>query len=218
MTNTLQKSILKLAIPATIENILQTLVGFINTLMIVKLGLTAVTAVGISNAILNVYLAVYIAIGVGSSALVSRNIGAKNSKAAKNVAGQSIYLGLIVSVVLGLVAVLFGNFLLLWMGLDAIELAAAKTYFYLVGGLTCFNSLMTILASFTRATGDTKSPMTVSAITNVINVCVDHVLIFGVGPFTGLGILGTAIGTVSARILGTFLLFKKLQSSKLNLQ
>lgn len=69
MTNTLHKSILNLAIPATIENILQTLVGFIDTLMIAKLGLTAVTAVGVSNTILNVYLAVYIAIGVGSSAL-----------------------------------------------------------------------------------------------------------------------------------------------------
>ena len=62
MTNTLHKSILNLAIPATIENILQTLVGFIDTLMIAKLGLTAVTAVGVSNTILNVYLAVYIAI------------------------------------------------------------------------------------------------------------------------------------------------------------
>ena len=215
MTNTLHKSILNLAIPATIENILQTLVGFIDTLMIAKLGLTAVTAVGVSNTILNVYLAVYIAIGVGSSALVSRNIGAKNSKAAKIVAVQSIYLGLIVSLVLGLVAVLFGHYLLLWMGLDATELAAAKTYFYLVGGLTCFNSLMTVLASIIRATGDTKSPMTISAITNVTNVCVDYVLIFGIGSFAGLGILGTAIGTVIARIFGTVLLFKKLQSSAL---
>ena len=55
MTNTLHKSILNLAIPATIENILQTLVGFIDTLMIAKLGLTAVTAVGVSNTILNDY-------------------------------------------------------------------------------------------------------------------------------------------------------------------
>lgn len=186
MTNTLHKSILNLAIPATIENILQTLVGFIDTLMIAKLGLTAVTAVGVSNTILNVYLAVYIAIGVGSSALVSRNIGAKNSKAAKSVAVQSIYLGLIVSLVLGLVAVLFGHYLLLWMGLDATELAAAKTYFYLVGGLTCFNSLMTVLASIIRATGDTKSPMTISAITNVTNVCVDYVLILGLGRLLDL--------------------------------
>lgn len=113
MTNTLHKSILNLAIPATIENILQTLVGFIDTLMNAKLGLTAVTAVGVSNTILNVYLAVYIAIGVGSSALVSRNIGAKNSKAAKSVAVQSIYLEFIVSLVLGLVALLFGYYLLL---------------------------------------------------------------------------------------------------------
>lgn len=72
------------------------------------------------------------------------------------------------------------------MGLDATELAAAKTYFYLVGGLTCFNSLMTVLASIIRATGDTKSPMTISAITNVTNICVDYVLILGLGRLLDL--------------------------------
>ena len=174
MTKTLNKAILDLAIPATIENILQTLVGFIDTLMIAQLGLTAVTAVGVSNTILNVYLAVYIAIGVGCSALVSRNIGGKDAIAAKKVAVQSLYLGVLVSVVLGVISILFGPYLLQWMGLSSNELSAAKPYFYLVGGLTCLNSLMTILASIIRATGDTRSPMTISAITNVANISVDY--------------------------------------------
>ncbi len=217
MTKTLNKAILDLAIPATIENILQTLVGFIDTLMIAQLGLTAVTAVGVSNTILNVYLAVYIAIGVGCSALVSRNIGGKDAIAAKKVAVQSLYLGVLVSVVLGVISILFGPYLLQWMGLSSNELSAAKPYFYLVGGLTCLNSLMTILASIIRATGDTRSPMTISAITNVANISVDYFLIFGIGSFSGLGILGTAIGTVLARLLGSILLFQRLQKSTLSL-
>jgi len=66
-----ENKVLSLAIPATIENILQTLVGFIDTLMISRIGLLAVTAVGVANTILNVYLAVFIALGVGSSALIA---------------------------------------------------------------------------------------------------------------------------------------------------
>ncbi len=55
----LGKRIIKLALPATVENIFQTLVGFVDTLLIAQLGLVAVTAVGLANTILNVYLAVY---------------------------------------------------------------------------------------------------------------------------------------------------------------
>ena len=63
-----ENKILALAIPATIENILQTTVGFIDALMISKIGLVAVSAVGIANTVLNVYLALFIALGVGASA------------------------------------------------------------------------------------------------------------------------------------------------------
>lgn len=51
------KKIIELALPATIENLLQTLVGFVDTLMVAKIGLAAVTMVGVANSILNVYLA-----------------------------------------------------------------------------------------------------------------------------------------------------------------
>lgn len=77
----LGKRIIKLALPATVENIFQTLVGFVDTLLIAQLGLVAVMAVGLANTILNVYLAVYIALGVAATALVSRSIGAGNKEA-----------------------------------------------------------------------------------------------------------------------------------------
>ncbi len=72
----LGKEIIRLALPATVENIFQTLVGFVDTLLIAQLGLVAVTAVGLANTILNVYLAVYMALGVGATALIARSIGA----------------------------------------------------------------------------------------------------------------------------------------------
>ena len=83
------KRILNLAIPATIENLLQTLVGFVDTLLIAKIGLMAVTAVGVANTILNVYLAIFIALGVGTSSLIAQKLGAKDRAGAVRIAEQS---------------------------------------------------------------------------------------------------------------------------------
>ncbi|GLI04396.1 hypothetical protein YDYSG_04260 [Paenibacillus tyrfis] len=70
------KIILALAIPAIIENLLQTLVGFVDTLFVTKLGINEVAAVGVVNAILAVYIAIFMALGIGTSSLIARNIGA----------------------------------------------------------------------------------------------------------------------------------------------
>ncbi|HFI0293509.1 TPA: MATE family efflux transporter [Streptococcus suis] len=90
----LGKSIIKLALPATMENIFQTLVGFVDTLLIAQLGLVAVTAVGLANTILNVYLAVYIALGVGATALIARSIGAGDKEAVAYQVRQEVVLSL----------------------------------------------------------------------------------------------------------------------------
>lgn len=73
MKQPLRKGMLDLAIPATIENLLQTLVGFVDTLLISKMGLIAVTVVGVANTVLNVYLAIFIALGVLEAAIGTAN-------------------------------------------------------------------------------------------------------------------------------------------------
>ena len=110
------KQIMKLAIPATIENILQAFVGFIDTLMIARIGLIAVTAIGISNNILAVYLAFFIALGVGTSSLISRYEGANNVTNARKVAIQSTVIAIITGLIFGLSTIILGKQMLLVMG------------------------------------------------------------------------------------------------------
>ncbi|HEP1825387.1 TPA: MATE family efflux transporter [Streptococcus suis] len=211
----LGKEIIRLALPATVENIFQTLVGFVDTLLIAQLGLVAVTAVGLANTILNVYLAVYIALGVGASALVSRSIGAGIKEAVAYQVRQAVVLSLGTGLIFGLFSLVFGQQLLVLMGADAESLAGAQAFFYWVGGLTIFQSLMTILGTILRASGDTVFPMKMSLLTNGFNVVLDYFLIFGIGSWSGLGIVGTALGTVFARLLGTVLLYRKVQQTDL---
>lgn len=209
------KKILDLAIPATVENILQTLVGFIDTLMIARIGLLAVTAVGISNNIMAIYLAVFIALGVGTSSLISRYLGAASKPDARRIAIQSTGLSLLTGLVFGAATMLLAPQLLGLLGAGGEVVMAALPFFYLVGGGSIFMSLLTTFGSILRATGDTRTPMKVNATVNVLNVIVDYVLIFGLGPIPALGILGTAIGTVVARLAGTALMYRKIRRTEL---
>lgn len=213
--NEKSKKIFKLAIPATIENVLQTLVGFVDTLMISRLGLIAVTAIGISNNLFSVYLAVIIAMGVGASSLISRYLGAGKIDEAKKIAVQSTALSIVIGIILGVVTVIFGEQILNIMGAEKEVVYKALPYFNIVGGGTIFISMLTVFGSILRATGDTKTPMVVNTAVNIFNIVLDYVLIFGLGPIPAMGIVGTAIGTVVARIIGSILMFSKIQQTDL---
>lgn len=213
MEMSIKRKIYNLALPATIENVLQTLVGFIDTLMISKLGLMAVTGVGVANTVLNVYLAVFIALGVGTSSLIAQYIGAKKMEDAKRIASQSTVLALLVGGLFGVLTVLFGQPILHVMGASDEVMRYSTPFFFIVGGSSIVMALMTIFGSILRASGDTKSPMTISAIVNLLNIGIDYILIFGFGPIPALGIIGTAIGTVISRLLGSLLLYRIIQKS-----
>ena len=101
--------ILALAIPAVIENVLQTAVGFVDTMFVSKLGITSVTAVGVSNTILAVYMAVFMALGVGTSSLIARSVGAGELDRAREIAKQSTWVAIVMGVVLGLLALFLRN-------------------------------------------------------------------------------------------------------------
>ncbi|KPG70070.1 MATE family efflux transporter [Enterococcus sp. RIT-PI-f] len=212
-TKEIDHTLLKMAFPAMIENVLETAVGFIDALMIAQIGIIAVAGVGVANALINVYLAVFIALGVGTSSLIARHIGAGTNDKASQVAQQSLLLTLAVGVLFGLCSVFFATPLLRMMGADTATLAAAKPFFQLVGGAALLIGTMTSFGSMLRATGDTKTPMYVGLITNVLNIVVDFLLIFGWGPFPALGVVGTAIGTIVARLIGSLLLYRKVQQS-----
>lgn len=214
-TQSLDHQLLKMAFPAMVENILETSVGFIDAILIAQIGIIAVAGIGVANALINVYLAVFIALAVGTSSLIARRIGANAIEKAREVAKQSFVLTLIVGLLFGFISIFFAAPFLRLMGADQATLAAALPFYRMVGGTAILIGTMTTFGSMLRATGDTKSPMYVGLITNVLNIGLDVVLIFGWGPFPALGVIGTAIGTIIARLVGSFLLYRKVQQSEI---
>jgi putative MATE family efflux protein len=196
------KTIFLLAMPAVIENFFQTILGFVDTLFVSKLGLIEVSAVGVTNAILAVYIAIFMSVGISANVLVAKNVGARNADKAREIGQQSIILAIILGILFGLLSIFFAEPLLRLMGVEQNVLAPAISYFQIVAIPSIFISLMFVLSSIIRGNGDTKTPMKISIYINLINIVLDYILIFGFFIFPALGLEGAAYATVVARLIG----------------
>lgn len=155
-------------------------------------------------------------IGVGTSSLIARSIGAGDISKAKSIAQQSIILSAILGLLFGLITLFFSESLLRLMGAESQVLADGVTYSRIVAIPSIFISLMFTFGSILRASGDTKTPMKVSWWINLIHIGLDYVLIFGAFGIEGLGVAGAAWATVIVRIIGTLLLFFYIKRSKVS--
>lgn len=211
------KTIMALAIPAIIENVLQVFVGVVDTYFIGKIGTEAIAGVGITNLIMNIYIAFFLALGVGTTAIISRNIGADDIESANNTVKQSIILALVIGIFIGIINAVFSKEILLVLGTEEKVFQYALPYFYSVAVPSVFLCIMMILSSSLRGAGDTKTPMQIAIVMNMINIVLDYILMFGIFNFKGLGILGAGVATTVSRVAGVILLFMKINRNKVKI-
>jgi putative MATE family efflux protein len=201
------KVITILAIPAVVENFFQTILGFVDTYFVSKIGLAEVSAVGVTNAVLAIYFALFMAIGVAANVRIANFLGANLPEKARHISQQSIVLSVLFGILTGLITLIFAEPLLRLMGIEDDVLQAGALYFRIVGIPSIVMSLMFVLSAILRGAGDTKSPMKVSIVINVINGVLDYVLIFGFLFIPEMGIVGAALATVFSRLVGSLALF-----------
>ncbi|WP_370362759.1 MATE family efflux transporter [Kurthia sp. Dielmo] len=206
------RAILVMGIPAMFENILQTLVGFVDTLFVSKVSLDAVTAVSIANAIIAIYMAIFMAIGVGASSLIARYLGADNISKARQTARQSTILALVSGILFGLATQFFAEHMLRVMGAGEAIVELGAVYLRIVGIPALFISLTMVLASVIRATGNTTTPLKISFILNIIHIGLDYIFIIVLDG----GVAGAAYATVLIRIVNSIWLYQAVQKTALH--
>ncbi|WP_250858519.1 MATE family efflux transporter [Oceanirhabdus seepicola] len=202
----LMKAIIVLAIPAIIENVLQFFIGVVDMYFVGGLGKEAVSAVGISNLIMNIYLSFFIAIGVGATAIIARYIGEGDRDAAKRAITQSLITTAILGIIFGGISFIFAYPILGITGAEESVLILGKEYFNIVAGPVVFLSLIMVASSALRASGDTLTPMIAVILSNFINAVLDFILVRGVGSFKGMGIAGAALATTISRAIAVIIL------------
>ena len=207
-----------LAWPVILALVSESLVGLVDMFMVAKLGSSAVAAVGVGGQIMGAVTVTMMAIGTGTVALVARNVGAGTIEEAHQTLGQSILAASVLGVVVVLPVLAWAEPFVRLFGVAPEVVADATVYVRAVMLSVAPSSIVFVIGSGLRGAGDTRTPLVVGLVINVVNVFANWVLIFGKLGFPALGVLGSALATSLAFALGAVLMAGLLFASQLRLR
>jgi len=193
------RALFSLLWPLIVEQVLLVAMGAADTAMVSSVGEFAVSGVNIVDNINNLLIIAFTALCSGGAVVVSQYIGRRDHKNSRLAARQLVYVAVAVSLAVMLVALLFRRPIIrLTYGDVADDVMEAAAVYLLFTSLSYpFLALYASCAALFRATGNSKVPMRISLLANVLSVGGNVVLIFGLG----LGVLGAAVSTFGSRIV-----------------
>jgi putative MATE family efflux protein len=210
----ISRAIVLLAVPMVLEMCMESLFGVVDVFWVSRLGADAVATVGLTETALVLVFVIALGLSMGATALVARRMGEKDERAAGMVAVQAIIIGLVVSATTAIFGYFFApNLLHIMGGSDSVvKLGSGYTRMILSGSVTIF--LLFLINAVFRGAGDAAIAMRVLWVANIVNICLNPCLIFGLGPFPRLGVTGSAVGTTIGRGIGVLLQLWVLTSGR----
>lgn len=199
------RAITLLAIPMVLEMAMESLFAVVDMFWVAHLGADSVASVGLTEAVLMLLFAVAMGLSVATAAMVARRIGERNPAGAAETAAQSILLGLMIAAVVGLAGAWFAPDILRLMGASNSIVATGTRYTRVIYGGSAAVMLLFLINGVFRGAGDAALAMRVLWIANLVNIVLNPLLIFGLGPFPRLGVLGSGIGTTIGRSSGVLI-------------
>jgi putative MATE family efflux protein len=214
------KSLFFLSLPIVITNLLQVGYNLADTFWLGRYSTEALAAISLGFPLVYLFISLGLGLTVAGSVLVAQHTGAEDSAAAEYAASQTVSLTLLAGVGLGVLGVAFVGELLQVFGATQTVLGLATDYMEIISlGLPFLFGFIVFIALM-RGAGDTITPMLVMLGTVVLNVVIDPLLIFGVGPIPELGVQGAAVATVlsrgSAMVVGLWLMLRGSQGIRIH--
>ncbi|MCK4259059.1 MAG: MATE family efflux transporter [Halanaerobiales bacterium] len=211
----IRRNILKLAWPIIVEMGLITLVEIADMIMVGKLGVNSLNAIGLTIQPLMLWLIIFNGLSVGTTALVARFIGERNGKLANRTFQQSLLGGIFLAFILSILLYFVAPTILFLMNAKTEKIVQLGTGYirWLIPGLF-FQCQFIIISSALRGAGDTKTPMFANVLINILNVTGNYLFIYGIGIFPQLGVYGAALASTIARITGFTVLMILLQKNR----
>ncbi len=205
-----------LAWPVIAENFLETLLGIVDTWLVSQLVFSAIALAGVGVAIqvMQFLLAALAALSIGASVLVAQACGARDLARASDLARQSLIWSVIISVPMALAGFAFAGPIVGLFGVEPAAGAIAVDYLHVTMGTVVVLIGLFIGSGALRGAGDTKTPLVVTTIANLINVPLTWALIFGKLGLPELGAVGSAWATFIARAIALVLLLAVLWRGK----
>ena len=188
-----QLSIWELAWPAIVGNLLYAAIGIISIKIVGSMGASAVAAVTTGNRLFFALQAILMAISAGTTALVARSWGAKDYAEAAKITSASLWIGNAVALSLTIPSIVFAYQIAQVFGLDEETTQMAAEFIRWLSAFNVVFAINMIISASLRAAGDTKTPLWIGAFTNIINVALVYLLVYGGAGIEAMGVSGAAV-------------------------
>lgn len=201
-SGSINRAIFLLSVPMIAEMVMESLFAVVDVFFVAKVGVNAVATVGLTESILFIIYSVAVGLSMGLTAIIARRIGEKDPERAANAAFQGILISLGIAFLLGIVGFFGAADILRLMG-GSEELIAdgiGYTKIMFAGNLSIV--LLFVINAIFRGAGDASIAMHSLWIANGLNIVLDPILIFGLGPIPAYGVMGAAIATTIGRSIG----------------
>lgn len=206
-------TILTLAWPTMLEQLMQTAVQYIDTAMVGSLGTAATAAVGATSTINWLISSTLSALSIGFLSFIARSFGSHNEQAAKRVAAQAVSTALTVGIFFSVIITALSDLIPTWMQVAPEIRKLSSRYFFILYLALLPRTATIMFGTVLRAAGDTKTPMKIGFLVNMINVVLNTLLIYPtqqiqicsfsfVLPGAGFGVIGAAIASAIAFSIG----------------
>jgi putative MATE family efflux protein len=196
------RQVLTLAWPSVLEQSLVTLIGLVDAYIVGHLGAAALAGVGLGGQVLNLTAALFSAVGVGATALIARHIGAQEPDEANRLARQALVLALIIGLLTAIAGFALAEPILRAFGAAPDVVAAGSAWLRVVSPSFALLGVLLVGTASLRGTGDTRTPLAVMIVVNIVNVAVAWTLTRGLFGAPRLGVVGTGLGAASGHCIG----------------
>ncbi len=214
----LARRVLTLAWPAVVEQMLAMMISLVDFYIVGHLGAAALDGVGLGGQMLSLTQAFLSAVGVGSTALVARHIGAKEPEGATHTARQSIVLAFGIGLAMALTTFVFARPIISLLGGEPEVVEQGTRYLATIAPSFVFVAILLIGNAVLRGAGDTRTPMLVMVVVNVINIGVAWSLTQGVAGLPKLGVIGSGLGAASGQTIGGLIILALLARGRVGIQ
>lgn len=207
----LLKTLVFLSIPTVLEEIMSTLLQYVDTAMVGRLGEQATASVSVTTTVSWLVHSIPSAIGVGVLALISRAVGSEDEELVNRLSKQTMILVLVSGGIIGGLSMALSPIIPKLMGADKAIQSQASWYFFIISAPMIFRVASMLFGSAIRATKDTATPMLINFAANILNVGLNYLFIYT----CSLGVIGAAIASAISYILAGIGMFIAYQHKPL---
>lgn len=204
LEGSIPETLKRMTLPMIIGMIMLMTFGLVDTFFVSLLGTEQLAAISFTFPVTFTLISLNIGLGIGTSAIIARYLGAGDSLLAKEIATGALTLSFVLVGLLALLGVFTIEPIFRLLGATEEHLPYIRDYMIVWYAAGVFLALPMVGNSVLRASGDTKTPSIIMAVGGLINAVLDPILIFGWGPIPAMGIQGAALATMIAWAIGVF--------------